>query len=158
MQDLIYNLETSLMDFLDNFPVKWLGLVLKLKLIPFGHRVSRPSDATEHAIARLLQQPGTARTRLGQGQYLTREPGSLPGELEQTLEDVLAAEPVFDNICRALGEKRSFTQLDKLADEALAKDLISEAEAELLKRTEKGRAKIIAVDDFAPEELVAAIR
>ena len=158
MQDLIYNLETALMDFLDNFPVKWLGLVLKLKLIPFGHRVSKPSDATEHAIARLLQQPGTARTRLGQGQYLTREPGSLPGELEQTLEDVLAAEPVFDNICRALGEKRSFTQLDKLADEALAKDLISEAEAELLKRTEKGRAKIIAVDDFAPEELVAAIR
>ena len=158
MQDLIYNLETSLMDFLDNFPIKWLGLVLKLKLIPFGHRVSKPSDTTEHAIARLLQQPGTARTRLGQGQYLTREPGSLPGELEQTLEDVLAAEPVFDNICRALGEKRSFTQLDKLADEALAKDLISEAEAELLKRTEKGRAKIIAVDDFAPEELVAAIR
>ena len=158
MQDLIYNLETALMDFLDNFPVKWLGLVLKLKLIPFGHRVSKPSDATEHAIARLLQQPGTARTRLGQGQYLTREPGSLPGELEQTLEDVLAAEPVFDTICRALGEKRSFTQLDKLADEALAKDLISEAEAELLKRTEKGRAKIIAVDDFAPEELVAAIR
>ncbi|MFC3202908.1 acyl-CoA dehydrogenase FadE [Alteromonas oceani] len=158
MQDLIYNLETALMDFLDNFPVKWLGLVLKLKLIPFGHRVSKPSDATEHAIARLLQQPGTARTRLGQGQYLTREPGSLPGELEQTLEDVLAAEPVFDNICRALGEKRSFTQLDQLAEEALAKDLISEAEAELLKRTEKGRAKIIAVDDFAPEELVAAIR
>lgn len=158
MQDIIYSLESSLMDFLDNFPVKWLGLVLKLKLIPFGHRVSKPSDVTEHEVAQLLQKPGQARSRLGAGQYLTREEGSLPGELEQTLDDVIASEPVFDNICKALGEKRSFTQLDKLADEALAQELITEQEAELLKRTEKGRAKVVAVDDFDNEELVAAIR
>ena len=106
----------------------------------------------------MLQTPGSARTRLGDGQYLTREPGSLPGELEQTLDDVLASEPVFDKVCKALGEKRQFTQLDKLADIALEKDLITEEEAELLRRTEKGRAKIIAVDDFDHEELVAAIR
>ena len=158
MQDCIYQLETALIDFLDNFPVSWLGKVLKLKLIPFGHRVSKPSDVTEHEIAQLLQTPGSARTRLGDGQYLTREPGSLPGELEQTLDDVLASEPVFDKVCKALGEKRQFTQLDKLADIALEKDLITEEEAELLRRTEKGRAKIIAVDDFDHEELVAAIR
>ncbi|MCP4420598.1 MAG: DUF1974 domain-containing protein, partial [Chloroflexi bacterium] len=65
---------------------------------------------------------------------------------------------VFDKVCKALGEKRQFTQLDKLADIALEKDLITEEEAELLRRTEKGRAKIIAVDDFDHEELVAAIR
>ncbi len=158
MQDCIYQLETALIDFLDNFPVSWLGKVLKLKLLPFGHRVSKPSDVTEHEIAQLLQTPGSARTRLGDGQYLTREPGSLPGELEQTLDDVLASEPVFDKVCKALGEKRQFTQLDKLADIALEKDLITEEEAELLRRTEKGRAKIIAVDDFDHEELVAAIR
>ncbi len=158
MQDCIYQLETALIDFLDNFPVSFLGKVLKLKLLPFGHRVSKPSDVTEHEIAQLLQTPGSARTRLGDGQYLTREPGSLPGELEQTLDDVLASEPVFDKVCKALGEKRQFTQLDKLADIALEKDLITEEEAELLRRTEKGRAKIIAVDDFDHEELVAAIR
>ncbi|MCP4282506.1 MAG: DUF1974 domain-containing protein, partial [Alteromonas sp.] len=50
MQDCIYQLETALIDFLDNFPVSWLGKVLKLKLIPFGHRVSKPSDVTEHEI------------------------------------------------------------------------------------------------------------
>ncbi|TPV59879.1 acyl-CoA dehydrogenase [Aestuariibacter sp. GS-14] len=158
MQDCIYQLETALMDFLDNFPIGWLGKVLKWKLIPFGHRVSKPSDETEHQIAQLLQTPGTARSRLGDGQYLTREPGSLPGELEQTLDDVIAAEPVFDKVCKALGEKRQFTQLDKLADIAIEKKLITDEEADLLRRTEAGRAKIIAVDDFAHEELVAAIR
>ncbi|MDC8831175.1 acyl-CoA dehydrogenase FadE [Alteromonas gilva] len=158
MQDLIYNLETALSDFLDNFPIRWLGKVLAFKLMPFGHRVSRPTDQTEHAIARILQQPGQARSRLGDGQYLTREPGSLPGELEQTLDDVIAAEPVFDKICKALNEKRPFTQLDKLADIALEKNLIDDDEADLLRRTEKGRAKIVAVDDFDPGELVAAVR
>ncbi|NVK57385.1 MAG: acyl-CoA dehydrogenase [Alteromonadaceae bacterium] len=158
MQDLIYNLETALIDFLDNFPNKWMGKLLKVKLMPFGHRMSKASDQTEHAIAQILQQPGQARSRLGDGQYLTREPGSLAGELEQTLDDVLAAEPVFEKICKALNEKRAFTQLDKLADIALEKSLINENEADLLRRTEKGRAKVVAVDDFDHEELVAAVR
>ena len=103
----------------------------------------------------MLQTPSTARSRLGYGQYLTREEGSLFGDLEQTLDDVLASEPIFERICKQA--KLPFTRLDVLADEALAEGIINEEEANLLRKTEAGRLRTINVDDFDHEELVAKV-
>lgn len=99
---------------------------------------------------------GSARDRLGLGQYLTRVEGSLFGDLEQTLEDMIACEPIFDKICKKLGKKLPMTQLDKLAEKALKEGIIDEQEASLLTRTEAGRLRTINVDDFDPQELLAA--
>lgn len=153
MQDCLHQLDTATIELLDNFPSTALGTCLKFILMPFGRRYKRPADKLDHQIATILQTPGETRSRLGAGQYLRREEGNLHGDLEQTLEDVLAAEPVFNKICQAWGEKRPFTGLDSLADEALAAGLISEAEAILLRRTEQGRLRTINVDDFSHEEL-----
>jgi acyl-CoA dehydrogenase len=105
----------------------------------------------------MLQTPSTARSRLGYGQYLTREEGSLFGDLEQTLDDVLASEPIFERICKHKKAKLPFTRLDVLADEALAEGIINEEEANLLRKTEAGRLRTINVDDFDHEELVAKV-
>ncbi|QPG06879.1 acyl-CoA dehydrogenase FadE [Salinimonas marina] len=154
MQQTLYDIETAILDFLANFPSRPVALGLKAVVIPFGRRCEKPSDRLEHKIAGILQTPSTARSRLGNGQYLTREEGNLFGDLEQTLEDVIASEPVFNRICKDRGEKLPFTNLDKLADEALASGIINNDEAELLTRTEAGRMRTIAVDDFDHEELV----
>ncbi len=154
MRDTMFRLETAMIELLDNFPSKILGVTLKGLLMPYGRAFMRPSDRLDHRIASILQTPGEARNRLGQGQYLSRDENNLLGDLEQTLEDVLAAEPVYDKICRAAGERFPFTQLDQLADKGLALAVISEQEAELLRRTEAGRLRTINVDDFDPDELV----
>lgn len=77
------------------------------------------------------------------------------GMLEQTLEDILAVEPVFDKVAKATDRKRLFWRLDKVAEEGLALGIISEDEAELLRRAEKGRLRAINVDDFDPLYLAA---
>jgi len=87
---------------------------------------------------------------------LSRINGSLPGDLDQTLENISHVEPSFYRVCKALGEKLNMTQLDKLADKALAANLISDDEANLLRETEAGRLRTINVDDFDPKELVSA--
>lgn len=158
MQNTLYDIEEALDTFLSNFPNKAMGFALKALVMPFGRRCNRPDDKLEHKIATILQTPGTARSRLGEGQYLTREEGSLFGDLEQTLDNVIAAEPIFDRICGKKKAKLSFTQLDKLADEALEQGWIDEEEAALLKETEAGRLRTINVDDFDHEELVAKIQ
>ena len=107
----------------------------------------------EHKIAHMLQTPNPTRSRLGDGQFTARVQGNLLGELEQTLDDVVAAEPIFARVCKAIGEKRQFTKLDELASIALEQNIITEEEAALLVRAEQGRLKTINVDDFAPEEL-----
>ncbi|MEW9796988.1 acyl-CoA dehydrogenase FadE [Alteromonas sp. CYL-A6] len=154
MLDTLYNIETAIIDFIDNFPNKAVARYMKAIVIPFGRRVDKPDDKLEHTIAVMLQTPSTARSRLGEGQYTKRERGNLFGDLEQTLDDVLASEPVFERICKHKDAKLPFTGLDKLADDALAEGIINEDEAALLKRTEKGRLQTINVDDFDHDELV----
>jgi acyl-CoA dehydrogenase len=154
MQDSLRQIDVAIDDFIRNFPVKPVAWMLRLLVQPFGKRFDKPSDEIEHQIAHILQNPCSARSRLGDGQYLTRVEGNLFGDLEQTLDNMIKVEPIFDRICKTLGEKLPMTELDKLADRALAADMISEEDAALMRETEAGRLRTINVDDFAPQELL----
>jgi acyl-CoA dehydrogenase len=68
---------------------------------------------------------------------------------------VIAAEPLYDKVCKAAGKRFSFTQLDQLAAKGKELGVLSDDEVALLERTEVGRLRTINVDDFAPEDLLA---
>ncbi|UAA40324.1 acyl-CoA dehydrogenase FadE [Paraneptunicella aestuarii] len=155
MQDSLYRAETAMVDLLDNFPIKAMGMVLKVMIMPFGRRHKKPSDILEHKIAHILQTPCEARNRLGEGQYLTDHENNPFGQLETALKDILNAEPIFDRVCKAAGEKLPFTQLNLVADKGLELGVINEKEADLLRKTEEERLRVINVDDFDPAELLA---
>lgn len=154
VQDNLFKLETSMQELLDNMP-GLSGLLLKLFICPFGKSYKRPADKLDHQIAGILQTPGESLNRLCQGQYLTREPGNLLGEMNQTLDDVIASEPLVKKVAKALGKRLRFNQLDKIAEMGLEAGVLNQQEAELLKRTEIGRFKAISVDDFDADELMA---
>ena len=157
MQDSLHKLEIALEELFDNFPSKLMGKVLKLIVMPFGKKYKRPSDKLEHEIAKMLQTPSEARSRLGEGQYLSRVQGNLMGDLEQTLDNVIAVEPIYNKICKAAKQYFPFTELDMLADKGLELGVITEEQATLLRETEKGRLRTINVDDFQHSELVQTI-
>ncbi|MFC3121791.1 acyl-CoA dehydrogenase FadE [Agaribacter flavus] len=152
LRDSLHKIEVAIDDFIRNFPSTPIALYLRCVVMPFGKRFDKPSDDIEHKVASILQTPSSARDRLGYGQYL----GNLFGDLEDTLKNMIAAEPIFDRVCKSLGEKRQMTQLDQLADKALAANLISEEEATIFRNAEAGRLRTINVDDFDPKELVSA--
>jgi acyl-CoA dehydrogenase len=158
MQDSLHKLEIALEELLDNFPSKIMGKTLKLIIMPFGKKYKRPSDNLDHNIAAILQTPSEARSRLGAGQYLSREEGNLMGDLEQTLENVIAAEPIYNKVCKAAKQYLPFTELDKVATKGLEFGVITEEQATLLRETEKGRLRAINVDDFDPSELVQSVQ
>jgi acyl-CoA dehydrogenase len=78
------------------------------------------------------------------------------GQLELTLHNVLACEPIFNKVCQALNKKLPFRQLDEIADQGLALKVITQDQAELLRTTERGRLAAINVDDFDSKELGSA--
>lgn len=155
LQDALFKAQEAIDELLRNFPNRWIGLALRAVVLPLGRDLKRPSDKLDSQVARLLQAPSATRSRLAEGQYLTREEGNPFGLLEQALDDVLAAEPLFDKVCKAEGSKRPFTQLDKVAEAGLALGVINPTEAELLRRAEESRLRTINVDDFDPVDLVA---
>ena len=154
MQDTLSKLEVALTELLNNFPSRTIGVVLRLLVMPFGPTYTRPSDKLDHKVADILQTDCAARARLGEGQHFG-DSECLMGDLELTFRDVLASEPVFDKVCKAAEERLPFTQLDKVAEKGLELGVITEQEADLLRRTEAGRLRTINVDEFDPAELIA---
>ncbi|WP_421212796.1 acyl-CoA dehydrogenase FadE [Aeromonas dhakensis] len=155
LQDALFKAQEAIDELLRNFPNRWIGLALRVIVLPLGRDLKRPSDKLDNQVARLLQTPSETRSRLAQGQYLTREEGNPFGLLEQALDDVLSAEPLFEKVCKADGIKRPFMQLDKVAEAGLTLGVLNQAEADLLRRAEESRLRTINVDDFDPIELVA---
>ena len=155
VEDSLYNIQQAISELINNFPNRIVAGVLKLIILPLGCWLKKPSDETDHKVAALLQYHNETRSRLGQGQYLTREPENVLGQLEQTLEDIIACEPIFDKICRELGQRLPFYQLDLVAKKGLEANIITEEEAALLTATEIARKAVIDVDDFESDYLKA---
>ncbi|MFM4916446.1 acyl-CoA dehydrogenase FadE [Aeromonas dhakensis] len=155
LQDALFKAQEAIDELLRNFPNRWIGLALRVIVLPLGRDLKRPSDKLDNQVARLLQTPSETRSRLAQGQYLTREEGNPFGLLEQALDDVLSAESLFEKVCKADGIKRPFMQLDKVAEAGLTLGVLNQTEADLLRRAEESRLRTINVDDFDPIELVA---
>lgn len=155
VEDSLYRTQVAISELIDNFPNKFVALKLRAIIMPFGGWLTKPSDVVDHQVARILQTPSDARSRLGEGQYLTRDKENLLGQLEQTLDDILACEPIFDRVCKAIGKKLPFYRLDIVATQGLDAKVISEDEAELLRKTEIARKQVIDVDDFDHDTLTA---
>jgi acyl-CoA dehydrogenase len=153
LEDCLFKTQQAIDELINNFPNKFTAAVLRLIIIPFGQYITKPSDLLDHKVAKVLQTPSPARTRLGEGQYLTRAPNNVLGVLEQTLDDIIISEPIHEKVCRAIGIKLPFYQLDKIAETGLIAGAITESEAEHLRKTEIGRKASIDVDDFSPEAL-----
>jgi len=156
LEDSLYNIQQAIDALLSNFPNRWLAHTLRLVIFPFGSWLTKPSDNLDHQVASLLQTPSKARDRLGKWQYLTRDGKNVFGILEQTLEDIIACEPIFAKVCIAIDKKLPFYQLDNAAKLGLAANAITEKEAQLLIKAELGRKAIISVDDFDSSELIAS--
>jgi acyl-CoA dehydrogenase len=155
VEDCLYKAQQAIDELIKNFPSRFTALLLKIVIFPLGARRQKPSDLTDHKVARILQTPSEARSRLGQGQYLTREPENILGQLEETLDDIIACEPIYKKACQGLGTSFPFYNLDILADRALAANVINDLEAKLLHKAEQGRKIAIKVDDFDSNELTA---
>lgn len=153
LQDALYQAEQAMCDLLENFPNRFVAGTLSLVIFPTGRHYRAPSDKLDHKVAKILQTPSATRSRIGRGQYLAPSEHNPVGLLEEALVDVMAADPVHQRICKALGKNLPFTRLNDLAQQALASGLITAEEAALLSKAEVSRLRSINVDDFAPEAL-----
>ncbi|BBB97515.1 MULTISPECIES: acyl-CoA dehydrogenase [Bradyrhizobium] len=125
---------------LPNRPVAWL---LKFLIQPFGARVTGPSDRIVHLCAQLVLSPSAARDRLTPDLAFVEDDGGI-ARLEKAFRLVTEAEDAAKQLRAA-----------RLHDwrEAVKKGVITEADGEKLAAAHDAVAKVIEVDDFAPQAL-----
>jgi acyl-CoA dehydrogenase len=153
VEDSLFKCQQAINELITNFPNKYIAMFLQLVILPFGCQQSRPSDELDHKVAQILQTPSPTRNRIHQGQYISRQSNNIIGDLEQTLDDILAAEPIFEKVCQALDKKLPFYYLDNVAKQGVAIGAITKKEADFLVKVELARKAVIDVDDFSPDEL-----
>ncbi|WP_162063336.1 acyl-CoA dehydrogenase FadE [Vibrio taketomensis] len=155
MQDCLRQTEHAIDELLANFPNRWVAAALRFIVMPFGRVRKAPNDQLDSQVAQLLQTPSDTRSRIGRHQYFTPSEHNPAGRIEHALHVILEAEPVFDTVCKALGKRKPFLMLDKIAEQGLELKVITEQQAQLLIEAEKQRLYVINVDDFDPIELAA---
>lgn len=125
LQDALYQTQEALDEFLRNFPNRPVAALLRAMVFPLGLGRVRPSDKLDHKLARIIQTPSETRSRIGRNQYLEATANNAVGMIEATLSDILAAEPIYDRVCKATGKKMPFMQLDKVAEKGLELNVIN---------------------------------
>ncbi|MGN6117665.1 MAG: acyl-CoA dehydrogenase, partial [Nitrobacter sp.] len=136
-------IEQRFADILANLPNRFVAVVLKFLIQPFGARVTGPSDATVHASAQLVLEPSVARDRLTPNLSHVDDDHGV-ARLEKAFALVTAAEDISKRM-------RAAHLHDPAA--AVKQGVITQAEADRLKVAHDAVARVIEVDDFAPEAL-----
>jgi len=156
IQDALYRIQMAFDGVLQNFPNRFFALLLRALIFPRGKYLTPPSDELGHQVSALLLQPGASRDRLTAGMYLPSDENDAVGALEAALHSTLQCEPLQAkvNAAHKVGQVTALTELMCIA-EAQHKGFINAEEAQLLERDHALQRKVIMVDDFAPEQLVA---
>ena len=151
----LYQIQMALDEVLRNFPIKWLGLLVRTIIFPLGLSLRQPNDSLSHRVAALLVKPGKARDRLTQGIYISDDPDDITGCLEDALKKVILAEPIERRLRANEQVKSDLQSYRQWIDEMVRMDFISSADAKLLLSAQAATRKVIMVDEFSPQGLGA---
>jgi len=154
VRTLMYRAQEALHAFLRNFPNRWVAGFLRVFIFPRGRTYSAPSDELSHKVVDLMTRPGEARERLSREAYTTLEPGNPLGKLQEALELAEKFAPMERRLKQA--QREGLIRSDYLGEqieEAGDAGVVSKQEAEALRDYHDKVRVLLAVDDFAPDEL-----
>lgn len=136
-------IENRLAEILANLPNRFVAVILKLVVQPFGARVLGPSDRIVHQCAAIVLEPSAARERLTPDLARVDDDSGF-ARLERAFKLVTASD--------AIAKRMRSAHIRDWKD-AVAKGVITQAEGEQLASAHEAVTKVIEVDDFAPEAL-----
>jgi acyl-CoA dehydrogenase len=136
-------IENRFAEILANLPNRFVAAVLTFIVQPFGARVLGPSDRVVHECAQLVLAPSAARDRLTPDLSHVDDDRGV-ARLEKAFLLVTAAEEIA---------KRMHSARIHDWQEAVKRGVITQAEGQQLAAAHEAVAKVIEVDDFAPEAL-----
>lgn len=150
----LYQVQQALDEILRNFPVKWLGIVMRwLVVFPLGRRLRYPNDRVGHRVARILLEPSATRDRLTAGIYVDERPDDVTGCMEHALKLATQVEPIEARLRKAGHEQSPLTPWADWVEQLYREGHVDHEEADTLAEWGRALRRAIDVDDFAPGEM-----
>jgi len=149
----LYQVQMALDGILRDFPIKWLGVVIRHSIFPLGLSLRPPNDSLGHRVASLLIRPGEARDRLTDGIYISNDPGDITGCLEHALHKVIEAEPIERRLRHDQLDQHGLEDHTQWVARLRKSGDLSADEAEILLQARAATTRVVMVDDFTPEQM-----
>lgn len=148
-------IENSFTELFRNFPLKSISYIMKTLILCFGKKFSPPSDRLNYQLAGLASDLTPLRDHLIDGAYLLEDGHNTAALLEMALHHIIAIQPLVKllKVAEKEGRITGSTLIEK-AKMGAEKNILSAEQLTLIQQAENLRQKVIAVDDFASEELM----
>lgn len=149
LHDAFFKIQIAFDGVLANFPNRFIAAILRRLIFPKGLTLTTPSDKMGSAVAKILIEPNAARDRLTEGIYVSGDESDVIGGLQAAFIAVVEADAIEAKIRMAVksGKLPGRQAADQIA-EALTLNVITPAEAEMLRRAQVLKQRVIMVDDF----------
>jgi len=148
----LFNAQTALVDFADNFPKKYIKYLLKFIIFPWGLSYKKPSDALDAKLIALNATPDSKiLEKLANLVYLDKQSpvGVLKNTHDEQIENKIGLNSLYD---LAIQKKINYSNdLSKMLQDAHDQKYIEDEEYNKIKRFNEHLKKIISVNEF--EEL-----
>jgi acyl-CoA dehydrogenase len=154
----LYQIQQKFDELLQNFPNRWVGLLLRIFIFPFGKNFTKPSDKLGHKVAQLLMSPNETRDRITAGVFTTATPNNSFARVEDAMVKSIAVEPIEKLLKAAVRDKLiTGNTLTEQAEAAAKLSIISSEQCSQMIQAEQARHLVINVDDFASEDLARVL-
>ena len=151
---LMYRAQEQLDGLLRNLPNRWAARLVRTLIFPLGKTYSPPSDQLDQELAKLVTNPTAVRNRLCEGIYWAREEDNPLGLLQDALELADQVKPLELKVIEARRAGQiSRSDTPGQIDEAEQQGILTAAEAAELRKFDKAVSNLLAVDEFAADEL-----
>ncbi len=152
MRDSFFVIQNRLINVLRNFPIRWMGRVIKFIVFPVGHPYREPSDSLGKRVARILITDNPSRDRLTAGIYRSCSDDAA-GLVNCAFTAVLAAAPAERCLKASYSQIVTIDNYDELVARGLRDGIISAEQGELVREAQRLSRAVIDVDAFPREYL-----
>lgn len=149
LQRSLHNAQEALKAFCSNFPIRPLGILMRVLSLPLGSVYKAPNDDLIRELGDQILEPTAVREDLSQYVYLSKDPEDAVGRVETTYQMLLDVNDQWHAFSRAFGKgKLENTDIDLALKEAADKGIIAEEDIEPLKAYNLRRFDCMLTDDF----------
>ena len=151
VQHCLHNAAKSLNAAYTNFPVKYVGGLLKTLVFPLGNRYQAPSDDLTVRLAEAMMTPGVQRDRMTTLCYIGESEDDNVGLMERAFEAMYAIKPLERKLFKAVkaGTVARKGPLMERLEQAKEAGVLTQEEIDQIVAADKLRYKAIQVDHFS---------
>ena len=146
-----HHAEKAMIELCENFPSRFLGIIMRLIAFPFGRRMAYPNDKLDHQLAGMMTQNNHYRALLLDSLYLSHNPNEPIDRVELVFQSLITHADLYKKV-KGIKKFNASNMKNELNAAVLRGDLTSEEMATILS-VEQARWDAIQVDEFTFESV-----